>query len=139
MQKRTKTFLTGIVLCLAIVLGACFFIVNKPHKNVTGVMADAYVSATDLYNTYFVNEISADKQYLNKVIEVKGEVASVNWSGQNSFLLIRANDSGGINCAVIMNDSSVISQIKKGEFVTVKGRCTGFLMDVNLVDCIIIK
>ena len=29
--------------------------------------------------------------------------------------------------------------LKTGDSVTIKGKCTGYLMDVNLVDCVIKK
>ena len=45
---------------------------------------------------------------------------------------------GGINCQLFAGVKPD-PEPKSGDIVTVKGRCTGFLMDVNLVDCVVRK
>jgi hypothetical protein len=53
----------------------------------------------------------------------------------NIFLAV-GNDMGGINCSFKNND---VPSSVKGQEIKVKGRCTGFLIDVNLVDVVLIK
>ena len=45
---------------------------------------------------------------------------------------------GGINCQLFAG-TKVDPEPRSGDAVTVKGRCTGFLMDVNLADCVLFK
>ena len=139
MQKRTKTFLAGILLCVAIVAGYAFYVAGKPHTNVEHFKTDMRTSAEDLYKSYLSNEAEADKKYLNKVLEVTGLVSSFTNEDGKHFLLLKTDDYGGINCELINAGQSQLSSITKNKTVVIKGRCSGFLMDVNLTDCVIIK
>ena len=44
---------------------------------------------------------------------------------------------GGVSCE--MQDTSGTENIKAGDSVTIKGVCTGVLMDVVLVRCVLAK
>lgn len=139
MQKRTRTFLGGILLLVVIAAACAFYMVSKPHTNVADDKADVALTAETLYKNYLSNEADADKKYLNKVIEVTGKVGAHTNEANNHFILLKTNEYGGVNCQVMMDDTKAFDTLNKDALVTIKGRCTGFLMDVNLTDCVIIK
>ncbi|MEJ0080514.1 MAG: hypothetical protein WDM78_06055 [Puia sp.] len=76
---------------------------------------------------------------MGKVIEVSGIVSSVNESAGYISVNLKAVTDGGINCSVLKKDLSPDDKLKNGDSLTIKGKCTGYLMDVNLVDCVIKK
>jgi len=47
-------------------------------------------------------------------------------------------EGGGISCRFSPADDIKNGKIKKGMKVSVKGKCAGFNMDVNLTDCVLI-
>jgi hypothetical protein len=113
--------------------------VYKPHGNVSGEQAAGSLSARDLYLDFQHDENIANKKWLGKVIEVSGIVSAVNESPGYVSLNLKAVADGGVNCSISKKDLSPDERFKTGDSLTIKGKCTGFLMDVNLVDCVISK
>jgi hypothetical protein len=71
------------------------------------------------------------------VLEVKGTVSAVSVKGPIVNIQLNASKLGGINCNLFPIESNDRQLPAIGRVLTIKGRCTGFLMDVNLVDCVI--
>jgi hypothetical protein len=130
-------FGTGILLiCLA---GWGIYKVTKPHKNVAGEQAVATLKATDLYNEFLNTENMANKKWVGKVIKITGIISSVNETGNYVSINLFATSEGGINCSVSKKELNSTDKFKKGDPIVIKGKCTGFLTDVNMVDCVINK
>jgi hypothetical protein len=135
MKKRLFAFAGILLLCGA---GWGFYLYNKPHSGVENIEPAVTIAAPALYRQYSANEKDGDARFLDKVIEVTGTVSDVQKTDTTVNILLKAGEIGGINCSLSMKDNKTeLPSI--GETVTVKGRCTGFLMDVELVDCIIKK
>ncbi|MBX3257413.1 MAG: hypothetical protein KF862_25030 [Chitinophagaceae bacterium] len=131
---------TGFFLALAgIALAAALYWYTKPRQGVGGKPADWQVTAMELYNAYNDNEQAADQNFLNAVIEVKGIVEDIQVNADGAVVILSMQPGGGgISCRfspAAMPDTATIS---RGAPAVIKGRCTGFNMDVNLTDCEII-
>jgi hypothetical protein len=135
MQKKIL-FAIGTLVLIAIILGICH--VYKPHQNAAGENAVANFSAPELYHEFQNDENSANKKWVGKVIEVSGIISSINESSAYVSITLKSAGDGGINCSFAKADLSD-SKLKNGDSLTVKGKCTGYLIDVNLVDCVIKK
>ena len=138
MKKRTLYILFGILGMVA-AIALTIEIINRPAKNAAGQRAVAEVSADSVYAQYFTHESEANRRYLNNIIIVKGRVADFGNNGHHLFILLATGGVGTINCEMVMNGPSGLLKISKNQLIAIKGRCTGFLMDVNLVDGIIVK
>jgi hypothetical protein len=136
MKKKLLAF-TGIVLLCCIAWGLYLF--YKPHSGVENIKPAVTIAATALYQQYNADEKYGDSIFLDKVIEVKGIVSDEQKTDSTLNILIKASDLGGINCSLSLKDNKNISMPAIGENITLKGKCTGFLMDVELVDCVVIK
>jgi hypothetical protein len=134
-----KIYFFGIGLLLICLAAWGLYTVYKPHRNVEGEDAAATLTATSLYNEFAKNESEANKKWTGKVLEVKGIISSVTESGNYISLNLAATADGGVNCSVLKKDLPADHTFNKGDSISVKGKCTGFLMDVNMVDCIITK
>jgi len=111
----------------------------KPHESAADETTDFTISADSLYQQYRNDEHSADQKYLGKVVEVSGKLAEIQHSGNSEIWILSPQPGGGgINCQLFAG-TKVDPEPKSGDVVTVKGRCTGFLMDVNLADCVLSK
>src|SRR5450755_4111229 len=113
--------------------------VFKPHTNVEGEQAVATLSAPNLYNEFQQAENMANKKWVGKIIEVSGSISSVSESGNYVSINLQASANGGVNCSILKKDLNPDDKFNKGDSITIKGKCTGFLMDVNLVDCVVKK
>ena len=103
---------------------------NKPHRDVARIKAVA-VTANRLVTGYETNEAHADSVYLDKVLEVGGIVTEIskNQKGE-SIISLEGTGTGTVRCTM---EGSVQHDMKAGDSVTIKGICTGYLMDVIIV------
>jgi exopolysaccharide biosynthesis protein len=127
MTRFKLIFSLLLVILLMIVSYVWMFYWNKPQQNIKNAKAIS-ITATELFNEYS----TADK-YIDKIIEVTGEVLSTskNNEGKQVILLKTDDPMFGINCT--MEEEATV---KEGEAVTIKGICTGYLTDVVIIRCI---
>jgi hypothetical protein len=135
MSKTWKIVIAlGIIGLLA---GAFMFyrIWYMPQRDVAEEIA-IVVDAQNLLSAYETNTDNANALYLDKALEVTGVVGEVAKNQQNKPVVSLKTNSplAGIRCT--MKDEV---QLSVGQTVTIKGRCTGYLMDVTMVDCYIQK
>jgi hypothetical protein len=134
MRKRIIVF-AGVVLCFT-VMAIGYHLYNMPRTTAAEMSADKVVSARELFDAYTKDEQAAGVQYGNKVLEITGAVQEVQKSGKDiSVLLSGGGSDGGVNCTMIPGTNVPA----KGTPVHVKGRCTGFLMDVSIIDATIVN
>jgi len=135
LKKRTILWL-GILLLLLAAAGYAWHLYDKPHRSAAGEDAAVTISADTLYHQYQADEHSADQKYMGKVISVTGRLTEIQHSGNSVIWILSTQPGGGgVNCQLFAG-TKVDPEPKTGDSVTVKGRCTGFLMDVNLADCV---
>jgi hypothetical protein len=136
MNKKIIFIIVAIVIILsAVCIGR--YLYNKPHQSAASESAATSIAADVLYQQYQQNEHAADSMYLGKVIEVKGVLAEIDNNGQTDILELSPQKAGGgISCQMFPHDKGTSTSYPAiGTVITVKGKCTGFLMDVSLVDC----
>src|SRR3954466_16003934 len=98
---RKKIFLSiGILmLCLA---AYALYLYHKPHTSVAGIAPAVTISAADLYAAYAQNEAAANKQFLDKVILVKGAVSDVSRTDSTLTIMLESNNiAGGVSCNIL--------------------------------------
>jgi thioredoxin-related protein len=134
-----KKYFFGIMLVLLCLAGLGIYKVMKPHHNAEYENTEATLSAKDLFSEFQSDEIQAGKKWTGKVIEITGKISSVSENDKYVSILLGVTAEGGINCSVLKKDLKRGDSFKVGENITIKGKCSGFLMDVNLVDCVIKK
>lgn len=134
MQKKTL-FFAGVLLCL-IAGGWGYYQYQKPRAGLADATAAFQLRAEQLYTEFASDEITASQKYSDKILEVTGRVQVVQASGKLTNILLNGGSvMGGVNCSLL----ELEQQVKKGEYIKVKGRCTGFLMDVNLAEAVLVK
>lgn len=134
-MKKVLLFLVPVIL---IGLGVVYAIYNKPHKNMEKTEADLQVKAFDLFAEFENNEAKANEKYLEKVLVVEGEITdiSANEAGNISLTLKSSSDMFGVICQMDELTEHERTEFQVGETVSIKGICTGMLMDVVLVRCV---
>lgn len=124
-----------------IILGSAFaygyYLFHKPHQGISSKVADFKISSTELFNEYNLDESAANKKYLGKIVSVHGRVADKAYDAQGTMsLILEGGEMAGVGCQFDKSVQNEINKMKKGQAIKVKGRCTGMLMDVVLVDCV---
>ena len=100
------------------------------------------IKAADLYQAYNDDETAADELYLDKLLEVTGEV-SVSRNVLGTFYVILGQESlfdvWGIQCTMRDINDARLYELKKGDEVTIRGYCDGYRVDVVLRDCVLVE
>jgi flagellar basal body-associated protein FliL len=130
MKKWIKILLVIGIIGLLAGGGLAYWIFNKPHRDVTQEKA-VQLTAQKLFDAFKVNEDAANKLYLDKAIELSGEVAEVITNQEGNVVVnFKTNDPlFVINCTFKTNPGV----LKPGQNITFKGICTGYIPDANVV------
>ena len=124
---------------VATLAGFLIYSYNKPQRNVvaeTGLP----ITATELYTKFTSNEPQANQAYLNKVLQVSGQVLEVkNTSSAGRVVVLNTGDPMfGVACTLNKIDPAS-PPVKPGEKITIKGICTGYLSDVVLTNSYLVN
>jgi hypothetical protein len=127
-----------VILVLVLIGGSvAYYFFNKKPAQVEDIKSEA-ITATSLAKAFEADEAAANKQYLNKVMDVSGTVQEISQNQDGQMVIVLAsneNPLSGVQCT--MRES--IANIKSGDQLTIKGFCNGFVMTVILSDCIAVK
>jgi hypothetical protein len=130
-----------LIIIILIVSGSAvaygFYLFNKPHQGIANKEAAFTLDSKKLFSEFDSDETTANKKYLGKVITVYGRIADkgIDNKGATS-LILEGGDMAGVGCQFDKNALQKVQDFKKGQLVRIKGKCTGMLMDVVLVDCV---
>src|SRR5210317_2000800 len=110
-----KNLIILAALSLAIIGGLIVFkMYNKEHTDLTKVNPAYKMSASSLFDNFSNNEESANIKYLNKVLEIDGEVSKIEKSEGLLQLYLSSSDAMfGVICE--MENGQSIEGIKKGD------------------------
>jgi hypothetical protein len=136
MRKKRTILWLGLLLLVLAGVGWGWYLYQKPHQSAAGESAAVTIEADSLYHQYQTDEHTADQRFMGKVIAVTGHLTEIQHSGNSVIWILSTQPGGGgINCQLFAG-TKVDPEPKPGDLITIKGRCTGFLMDVNLADCV---
>jgi len=134
-----KNLFFGIGFLLLGLAAWIVYIMYAPHRNASGEQAVASMSAMSFYNEFNTNEDLANKKWVGKVVEITGVISTLGENEKYFSINLQASETGGINCSMQKKDLISVTKPRPGDTIIIKGKCTGFLSDVNLVDCVIVK
>jgi hypothetical protein len=130
----------GVVLLIAIAgIGAGLYYYNLKPKDLSGAKPDFILTSTLLRKAFEDNETAATAKYVGKVIEVTGEIVSAK-PGENNSMSISLRTGSEMSTVICtfppVNKPGVLAT---GTSVTIRGVCSGYLMDVLLNNCAIAR
>ena len=113
-----------ITFCFLALIGvvAAFYLWNKPHQNVANAAA-IKTDAITLYKVFNSDSITANKKFIQQVIEVSGTINSISKNQQNqTVVLIKTGTDGAyINCTLEQDSNT----LQIGQSISIKGICNG--------------
>jgi len=134
--KVALFFVTFIA--LAAILAALYFY-NLKATDMSKAKPDFILTASALQKAFETDETKASGNYINKIVEVTGKIASVKPGENNvvSISMVTESDLSSVICTfpTITNPSL----FRVGDEITLRGECSGFLMDVLLNNCALIR
>jgi hypothetical protein len=135
MKSYVKIALFAVVLFA--IAGILYALIefNKKHIDTSKAKPDFVVTAVTLQKEFEDNEKTASARYINKILEVSGTIASVTAadSSHTNLSLKTGSDMSSVICTFPSNSS--VKEYKTGDNITIRGECSGYLMDVLLNNC----
>ena len=139
MKKSAKTALSVVILLGLTGLGVGLYLYNKQDKNLRNEKPDFIITSTDLQRAFEEDEAASIARYVNKIIEVTGTIESVKAGEGNITSVILKTGSGLSSVICTLSSNADPAALVSGNEVVIRGECSGFLMDVLLNNCVIIK
>lgn len=134
--KRSHRIVLWLVFFVAIGgILASLYMYNLKDRDLKKVKPDFIMTASELQKEFETDESAAGAKYINRIIEVTGEVESVN-PGENQAVIITLktnNPLSGVSCTLAADNGS--PELAAGNQVSLRGECSGFLMDVLMNNC----
>lgn len=134
---KKKIIIIGILLLLVALVGLLVvkMMYKKAERNVSteqAITVDPFYFST-LYKN---NEDSANKLYLNKIVQLTGIVNeyTTDTTEQHSITIKLADSLPSVICAL----SNKYKSINVPDTITLKGICAGILSDIKLINCVVI-
>ena len=139
MKSGTKIFIALFIILTIAGVVIAYYLYNLKPADMNRVKPDYILSSKSLLKEFEENEADANKKYINKVVEVTGEIASIN-SGESNSLNVSLK-TGSNNSSVICTFASKddLEGYKPGQEISIRGECSGYLMDVLINRCRVVK
>ena len=141
MNKLVKYISYAFIVIILLGGIAWFSFLNVPKASSQGKNAEYTLPATDLFQAFEADEESSNAKYIGEIIEVIGTITEIDTDEQGAAVILLASDSdfGGVLCTLESSQLEKAMKLKLGDRVTIKGVCTGMLMEVVLNKGIIIE
>ncbi len=114
-----------------------YYLFNKPVAGLAKARTDYEISAVDILEYFENDEEQANIKYLDKVLEVTGKVEKIE-KKENIYNIYLLTDNMMSSVICELDEKVQTISIIEGDQVTIKGLCTGYLMDVVLIRSIIL-
>lgn len=127
-KRILKLFLILVIAGIIIGGGIALYMFNMPHRDVQSQKADYSLSSTEIVNEYLNDKDAANKKYLaadgeSKILEITGTIQKISedLNGQVVILIKNEGDKAGVRSTILPGSELLISELKTGENITVKG------------------
>jgi hypothetical protein len=98
------------------------------------------LNAEEILKQFEVNEEEAMNRYGDKTIRVHGIVGFTNVTDSSATVFLNSPISlASIICEFQKDSKTETQNLKKGDSVSIKGICSGYLMDLIMVRCVVDK
>jgi hypothetical protein len=126
-----------VIIAIGSILAA-LILYNKKHLDISSARPDFILTAISLQKEFEDGETTASAKYINKILEVTGTIGTVTAadSSNTNVSLKTGSDLSSVICT--FRNVENLSTLKPGVEITIRGECSGFLMDVLLNNCAVI-
>ena len=139
-REALRIFLWIFLIGLVVGLSAVYYVFNKPRRNVSKETAFYTLDAKQLISDFKTDESSATSKYIDKAIAVKGLIKGIRTLDNHSMVFSLEDEMEGVSCTVdsadVVSNATKLGQFTKGSTGIFKGRCSGMLMDIQIINCV---
>ncbi len=135
-MKKIIIWLLAIGLISGIAVYFFVFYYGAKHEDPLKSAQMVSVDAKDLFGQYELNEDSANKLYLGKVIKVRGDISDIQYNNNRYTISYATNGMmGTVLCEMDTLENPIVKTLIIGQKAIIAGFCNGINMDVYLDRC----
>ena len=124
---------------------------TRTNKDLSKLKADIKITAVDLIRAFEVSDSTANKNFIDKIIDVTGNVKVLEKDDSGGYTIVLGDIASlsSVRCLVDSNHRSNASLLQQNSTITIRGMCTGFKKnellgenlgsDIELTRCVVIK
>jgi len=103
----------------------------RANADMADLKESVHADAVDLLNEFLNNDSLATKNYLGKILIIKGTLRELEKDEKGDYTLVLGEEgiSSTIRCTMDAKHNQQSSALKKGTVIAVKGELTGFNAD----------
>lgn len=139
---KTSYFKILLISLIVAIIGlfTALYLYNKPFLNVSKSKPDIILNSQVMLNDYQDDEFLANKKYVDKLIQVTGEIVEISIDKGTTIVTLKDfNGLSTIICHMLAEDNLKVLKLEIGNEVIIKGICTGYLLDIIMVKCVLIN
>lgn len=140
MRLKSIIFVIFILAVISIAIGLKLYF--KPHADISKMDAAYKMEALALINQFNADENAAISKYVQKPIEITGNLVTKSKLPNGVDLLVLEDKMQGVSCELdrAWSDAnlSVIESLQPGKSLIVKGICKGYLMEVKVSPAVVV-
>ena len=112
----------------------------RTPRSMMNAKADWTGSDRELAMAFEINEKAANARYLGKVLQVTGFIDNVSSEGDSIFnLVLGVEQEAKVSCTMSPSQNENVRKLRIGDRVSIRGECAGYLADVELNRCVLVK
>lgn len=134
-----KKAVISLLLIGVIGLAIGYYQWNKPKEDMASSKAEATVEAGALLKEYAADEDAANTKYLGKTIAVSGQVKESSTDAGTVKVMLDTGQDFGVYCTLDSLTRHARTSFPVGENITLKGKCDGLNLDVQLSRCVEVR
>lgn len=139
-KKRNIVLLVLSALLIAFCIYVNAKLTEESYIDIENVSTELNITSNKLVANFMDNEERADSMFSGKIVEITGRVKEVTFlNNRNTVILYGHNSTSGIICDFGTNQLEEIKRLSKNQKVSIKGVCKGFLKDVIILNCLLMK
>lgn len=138
-MKRVPRPSSGLLAACLAILALAAACADEAEDGAQTLEPPLVVSAAQLLTDYASDELSADELYRGRVLAVSGHVVGLGRDLDDAaFVTLDPGEEAGavgVQCLFDKRRAGAVARVKKGQRLTVVGRCDGKLGNVMLREC----
>lgn len=138
-----KTFKIGsliVIILVSIVAYYGYYEYTRKPADLSSVASAAQITADSLVQLFVQDEEQANSLYLGKAIDISGVISTMNQTDTTVNILFgQPDDMHRVSCLIDAKYVGKLKRYKPGDSIVLRGMCTGFLIDVELNRCVVIR
>ena len=141
MKKRTKKYRFYLVAAFSATVMLGLYGYGEYNRSLpdTHNLEPAFrLEESTFVNQFETDEAKANAKYADKTISVHGIVHAIQTTDTTATVFLSDGYPGtSVVCQFGRESNKETKDLKKGDPVTIKGICSGYLMDVVMVRCVL--